>query len=213
MAWSNVTAIFLFHKFTLFYECVWCINIIDIPAAGCRYDDIFHRSFNQERTSLFVGGNSLLQSRFELFGRINTDGLDSIRFCNIRPADGVTLSVRFIEYRAEFRLIVCIFKACDGSECGVVHYDPGTGNAMLYGRRQTGRINAEAAVSRQVDNDFVRCSNLAAKNCGRSESHRSKTGRVMNGSRNGDVKFLFQPTSVKITASSGITSLTSLRIR
>ena len=61
---------------------------------------------------------------------------------------------------------------------------------MLYGRRQTGRINAEAAVSRQVDNDFVRCSNFAAENCGRSESHRSKTGRVMNGSRNGDVKFL-----------------------
>ena len=75
---------------------------------------------------------------------------------------------------------------------GVVHYDPGTGNAMLYGRRQTGRINAEAAVSRQVEHDFVRRSNLAAKNCGRSESHRSKTGRADEKwiSRNGDVKFL-----------------------
>lgn len=65
MAWRHESSILIFNKFTLFNKIIRAEDIVDIPASWCRNNDVFHRRFNEERSSRLIGLDCSLQSRDE----------------------------------------------------------------------------------------------------------------------------------------------------
>ena len=163
MAWRHESSILIFNKFTLFNKIIRAEDIVDIPASWCRNNDVFHRRFNEERSSRLIGLDCPLQSRFKFIGGLNTDRLNTVSFGHICPAWCVALAFRRKEYGTELCLLICIFKSGNCTECRVVHNNPCAGDSLLYRRRKAGRVNAEAAVACESQADLVRSRNLSTQ--------------------------------------------------
>ena len=84
MVRRNVNAVLLLHELAVADKVVGRIDIVDVPAAGRRDNDVLHRRFDQEGTARLVRGDRLLHRGLELLGAADADGLHAIGLGDVR---------------------------------------------------------------------------------------------------------------------------------